>query len=87
MTENNINTKSIIYYLVAAYIGYMAFGILNNRIHGDGTMSWPVAIIFTVILSVGSIGIIVYATRLMKKEKSRMEENIEYTEKKDGDEE
>ena len=38
MTGNNVNTKSIIYYLVAAYIGYMAFGILNNRIHGDDTI-------------------------------------------------
>lgn len=87
MTGNNINTKSIIYYLVAAYIGYMAFGILNNRIKGDDTMSWPVAIIFTVVLASGALGVIVYATKLMKKEKSQTEDNIECVEEKDSDEE
>lgn len=87
MTGNNVNTKSIIYYLVAAYIGYMAFGILNNRIHGDDTMSWPVAIIFTVVLASGAIGVICYATRLMEKTKSQAQENTECEEKKDSDEE
>ena len=65
----------------------MAFGILNNRIHGDDTMSWPVAIIFTVVLASGAIGVICYATRLMKKTKSQAQENIECEEKKDSDEE
>ena len=50
-------------------------------------MSWPVAIIFTVILASGAIGVIVYATKLMKKTKSQTEENIECTEKTDSDEE
>lgn len=87
MTGGNTNTKSIVYYLVAAYIGYMAFGIINNRIHGDDTMSWPIAIIFTAILASGALGVIVYATKLMKKAKSEANESIESGEKTDSDEE
>lgn len=81
MTENNTNTKAIIYYLVAAYIGYMAFGIINNRIQGDDTMSWTVAIIFTTVLASGAIGIVVYATKLVKRMKSQKNEQIECDEK------
>ncbi len=63
----NNQTKSLIYYMVSAYVGYMAFNIMNNRIHGDNTIAWPLAIIITAVMAAGVIGVAIYATRLWKK--------------------
>ena len=63
-----INLKTGVYYLVGAYVAYMAFCIMNNRIHGDDTMTWPVAILCTAVLGIGAVSVIVYAVRRTKKD-------------------
>ncbi len=60
--------KAVIYYLVALYIGYMGYCILSNRLAGDDTMSYPVAITLTFALVAGAFWVAWYATRRMRKE-------------------
>lgn len=60
--------RAVIYYLTSLYIGYMGYSIMKNRLAGDDTMSYPLAIILTSILIAGAIFIIWYATRRMKNE-------------------
>ena len=77
MTGNNVKYK-INYILSGCSIyQYMAFRILNNRIHGDDTMSWPVAIIFTVVLASGAIGVI-YLLRNKAYEKTKSSSTRKY---------
>jgi arginine exporter protein ArgO len=60
--------KAVIYYLAALYIGYMGYSILNNRLAGDDTMSYPLAVILTALLVIGAIFVAWYATISLKKE-------------------
>ena len=59
-------SKAILYYLVAIYIGYMGYSILHNRLTGDDTLSYPVAILFTSVFAIGAAWIVWYATKLRK---------------------
>ncbi len=58
--------KAILYYLVAIYIGYMGYSVLHNRLSGDNTMSYPLAIIITSVFVIGAGWIVWYATRGLK---------------------
>jgi dolichyl-phosphate-mannose--protein O-mannosyl transferase len=58
--------RAVIYYLVAFYIGYMGYSIMKNRLTGDDTMSYPLAITLASILFVGALSIILYATHRMR---------------------
>jgi hypothetical protein len=71
--------RAVIYYLVALYVGYMGFSILKNRLTGDGTMTYPLAILMTLLLLAGAIWVAWYATNWMKKEfeKSVIEDKAE----------
>ena len=77
------NIRTAMYYLVGAYIAYLAFCIMNNRVHGDETMSWPVAVLFTAALGIGAVGVIIYAIRQTRKE---MGEDSELEQTEDTDE-
>ena len=56
--------KGILYCLVAIYIGYMGYSILSNRLRGDDTLSYPLAILFTSVLVIGAVWIFWYGVRL-----------------------
>jgi hypothetical protein len=58
--------KAILYYLVAIYIGYMGYSILHNRLSGDNTMSYPLAIILTSVFIIGAAWVAWYATKGLK---------------------
>lgn len=60
--------KAVLYYLAALYIGYMGYSILNNRLSGDDTLTYPIAILLTLAFMLGAIWIAWYATRRMKNE-------------------
>lgn len=60
--------KAVLYYLVALYIGYMGYSIMNNRLTGDDTMSYPLAIVLAALLVIGAIFVAWYATKRMKNE-------------------
>lgn len=67
--------RGILYYLLAIYIGYMGISILGNRINGDDTMSYPIAIFFALIFVVGAIWVFWYGFGLRKEEVS--DSNVE----------
>lgn len=58
--------KGILYCLVAVYIGYMGYSILNSRLKGDATLSYPLAILFTSVLVIGAVWIFWYGVRLQR---------------------
>ncbi|MGB8451465.1 MAG: hypothetical protein WCD89_03960 [Anaerocolumna sp.] len=58
-----VGQKAILYYLVALYIGYMGYSILHNRLSGDDTMSYPLAIAITSVFVIGAAWVVWYATR------------------------
>ena len=60
--------RALLYYLVALYIGYCGYSIMSNRLAGDNTMSYPLAILLTVVLLIGAVIVALYATRRMKVE-------------------
>lgn len=68
--------RAILYYLVAIYIGYMGYSIMKNRLAGDDTMSYPLAILLTSILMIGAVGVAFYATKRMKYESKQSEKQI-----------
>lgn len=76
--------RAVIYYLVALYIGYMGYRIINNRLTGDDTMSYPLAITLTSVLIIGALWVAWYATRFMQREfdKSVLENENQETEQK-----
>jgi len=59
--------KGILYYLIAVYIGYMGISILRNRINGDDTMSYPLAVFFSLIFILGAVWVFWYGFELRKK--------------------
>jgi predicted branched-subunit amino acid permease len=66
--RRNAAQRAGIYYLVAIYVGYMGYSILYNRLIGDDTMTYPLAIILASLLIAGAIFVAWYATRRMKSE-------------------
>lgn len=64
--RRSASNKAVLYYLVAAYVGYMGFSIIKNRFTGDNTMSYPIAIISSLALLIGALWIIYIATKRMK---------------------
>lgn len=60
--------RGVIHCLAALYIGYMGYSIMNNRLAGDETMSYPLAIILTSLLIAGAVIVVWQATRRMMKE-------------------
>lgn len=66
--RRSANQRAVIYYLVALYIGYMGYSIMNNRLTGDDTMSYPLAILLTSLLVIGAVWIMWYATKRVKNE-------------------
>lgn len=60
--------KAILYYLVALYVGYMGYSILNNWLSGDRTISYALLIVLTAALFIGAIWVAWYATKRMKNE-------------------
>ncbi len=67
------NQKAMLYYLIAIYIGFMGYSILRNRFTGDDTMSYPLALVLALVFVIGAVGIICYATSLIRKERKRDE--------------
>lgn len=64
----NAGQRTVIYYLVALYVGYLGYSIISNRLAGDDTMSYPVAIIFSSVLIIGAIFVAFSATKRMRNE-------------------
>jgi hypothetical protein len=60
--------RAALYYLVALYIGYMGFCVMKNRLAGDDTMTYPLAVILSSALFIGAVFVAWYATRRMKRE-------------------
>jgi TRAP-type C4-dicarboxylate transport system permease small subunit len=58
--------RSALYYLVALYIGYLGYSIMNNRLSGDDTLSYPIAIMFTCLYVLGAVLIALYATKQIR---------------------
>lgn len=68
MRHQRTGSSSAIYYLVALYLGYLGYSIMNNRLSGDDTMSYPLAIIFTCIFIIAAVFIAFYATKQIRNE-------------------
>ncbi len=60
--------KAVLYCLVALYIGYMGLLIIKNRLMGDDTMSYPLAILLASLLIIGAVIVILYTVKRMKNE-------------------
>jgi hypothetical protein len=73
--------KAVIYYLVALYIGYMGFSILKNRLSGDDTMSYTLAVLLASLLMIGAIWVALYTTKQMKHEFEQSEIKTDIKEK------
>lgn len=71
--RRNAGQRALLYYLVALYIGYMGYSIMNNRLSGDDTLSYPLAIFFTSVLIIGAVFIAWFATKRMKNESKQSE--------------
>ena len=71
--EQRDGNRGIPYYLVAIYIGYMGYSILHNRLTGDETLSYPLAIFLTSIFVIGAAWIIWYAVKLRKNQATENE--------------
>lgn len=61
-----------LYYLAALYIGYMGYTILANRIAGDNTMPYPLAVALAAVLLCGAVFVAGYATKRMRNEWKRI---------------
>lgn len=64
--RRSASQRAVLYYLVAVYVGYMGYSILKNRLTGDDTMTYPVAIAVTSVLFIGAFWVVWYATKRMK---------------------
>lgn len=61
-------SRSALYYLVALYIGYLGYSIMNNRLSGDDTMPYPLAVMFTCLFILAAVLIALYATKQIRDE-------------------
>ena len=68
--------RAIIYYMVALYIGYLGCSIMKNRLEGDDTMTYPIAIIVSSVLILGALWVLWYATKQMKNDNKQSENLI-----------
>ena len=65
-----MNKRFTIYYLVAAYCGYTAYSLIKNI--QEGAPASPLMNVITVgFFSLVAVGIAIYTTILMKKEKKQ----------------
>lgn len=74
--------KAFVYYLVAAYVLYLVFGIAKNKYLGDPTFSMPMAIGICCVMGILALMVIAYATAILihekrEKEKKEIEESKE----------
>ena len=75
--------RVVIYYLVAAYVLYMAFQIGKNKFLGDPTFTTPMAVGICGVLGGLALGVIGYASYLWMQERKKTKlENIEDSESK-----
>lgn len=66
--RNVAKRKCFIIYLVAAYILYQSYGIIQSKLQNETTMSWAGAVVGAGILIVGSLAVAVIATLRMGRE-------------------
>lgn len=66
--RNVAKRKCFIIYLVAAYILYQSYGIIQSKLQNETTMSWAGAVVGAGILIVGSLTVAVIATLRMGRE-------------------
>lgn len=66
--RNVAKRKCFIIYLVAAYILYQSYGIIQSKLQNETTMSWAGAVVGAGILIVGSLAVAVVATLRMGRE-------------------
>ena len=86
--RNVAKRKCFIIYLVAAYILYQSYGIIQSKLQNETTMSWAGVVVGAGILIVGSLAVAVIATLRMGRELAASEiteeavkdENDGYTE-------
>ncbi len=81
MKQSKTGNRTILYYLVAIYIGYMGYLVLKNRLSGDETLPFPIAIAAAFILIIGAVGIICYAA--IQNRKSEKQKKIEQCQEED----
>lgn len=66
--RNVAKRKCFIIYLVAAYILYQSYGIIQSKLQNETTMSWAGVVVGAGILIVGSLAVVVIATLRMGRE-------------------
>lgn len=66
--RNVAKRKCFIIYLVAAYILYQSYGIIQSKLQNETTMSWAGVVVGAGILIVGSLTVAVIATLRMGRE-------------------
>lgn len=66
--RNVAKRKCFIIYLVAAYILYQSYGIIQSKLQNETTMSWVGVVVGAGILIVGSLAVAVIATLRMGRE-------------------
>lgn len=66
--RNVAKRKCFIIYLVAVYILYQSYGIIQSKLQNETTMSWAGAVVGAGILIVGSLAVAVIATLRMGRE-------------------
>lgn len=66
--RNVAKRKCFIIYLVAAYILYQSYGIIQSKLQNETTMSWAGVVVGAGILIVGSLAVAVVATLRMGRE-------------------
>lgn len=66
--RNVAKRKCFIIYLVAAYILYQSYGIIQSKLQNETTMSWAGVVVGAGILIVGSLAVAVIATLRMGRE-------------------
>ncbi len=81
MKQSKTGDRTILYYLVAIYIGYMGYLVLKNRLSGDETLPFPIAIAASSVLIIGAVGIICYA--VVQNRKSGKQKKIEQCQEED----
>lgn len=66
--RNVAKRKCFIIYLVAVYILYQSYGIIQSKLQNETTMSWAGVVVGAGILIVGSLAVAVIATLRMGRE-------------------
>ncbi len=84
MKQRKTGDRAILYYLVAIYIGYMGYLVLKNRLSGDETLSYPIAIAAASVLITGAAGIICYAL-IQTRKRAEQEKKEQCQEEKEPD--